>query len=95
MTKSFWHSGSGSLVYKAQSQDEDALVQAAARLQMMLCTRKGSFVGGLFILPCHQSAFFCSMLLFCRCDVLLLANFKVYGTVFCPSSKLDWILESC
>jgi len=37
-------SGSGSLVYKAQSQDEDALVQAAARLQMMLCTRKGSFV---------------------------------------------------
>ncbi|CAK9268520.1 unnamed protein product [Sphagnum jensenii] len=32
------------LFYKAQSQDEDALVQAAAQLQVLLCSKMGSVV---------------------------------------------------
>jgi magnesium-transporting ATPase (P-type) len=39
-----WCSAGGALVYKAQSQDEDALVQAAAQLQVLLCSKMGSVV---------------------------------------------------
>jgi hypothetical protein len=45
-----WCSAGGALVYKAQSQDEDALVQAAAQLQVLLCSKMGSVVGGYFLL---------------------------------------------
>jgi magnesium-transporting ATPase (P-type) len=43
-------SAGGALFYKAQSQDEDALVQAAAQLQVLLCSKMGSVVGGYFLL---------------------------------------------
>ncbi len=45
-----WCSAGGALFYKAQSQDEDALVQAAAQLQVLLCSKMGSVVGGYFLL---------------------------------------------
>jgi hypothetical protein len=45
-----WCSAGGALVYKAQSQDEDALVQAAAQLQVLLCSKMGSVVGGYLLL---------------------------------------------
>jgi hypothetical protein len=49
-----WCSAGGALVYKAQSQDEDALVQAAAQLQVLLCSKMGSVVGGYLLLH-HNS----------------------------------------
>jgi hypothetical protein len=45
-----WCSASGALVYKAQSQDEDALVQATTQLQVLLCNKMGSIVGGYLLL---------------------------------------------
>jgi hypothetical protein len=45
-----WCSAGRALFYKAQSQDEDALVQAAAQLQVLLCSKMGSVVGGYFLL---------------------------------------------
>jgi hypothetical protein len=45
-----WCSVNGALVYKAQSQDEDALVQAAAQLQVLSCNKMGSIVGGYLLL---------------------------------------------
>jgi hypothetical protein len=44
-----WCSAGGALFYKAQSQDEDALVQAAAQLQVLLCSKMGSVVGGYLL----------------------------------------------
>jgi phospholipid-translocating ATPase len=38
-------SPSGSILYKAQSQDEDALVNAAANLHMVLVTKNGNNAG--------------------------------------------------
>jgi hypothetical protein len=44
-----WCSVSGALVYKAQSQDEDALVQAVIQLQVLLCNKMGLIVGGYLL----------------------------------------------
>lgn len=38
-------SKSGAISYKAQSQDEDALVQAAAHLHMVLISKNGNTIG--------------------------------------------------
>lgn len=38
---------SGNILYKAQSQDEDALVNAAARLHMVLISKNGNSLGKL------------------------------------------------
>jgi hypothetical protein len=48
-----WCSANGALVYKAQSQDEVALVQIAAQLQVLLCNKMGSAIGGYILL--HQN----------------------------------------
>jgi len=48
-------SASGALVYKAQSHDEDVLVQATFQLQMLLCNKIRSVVGG-YILFHHNFA---------------------------------------
>jgi hypothetical protein len=45
-----WCSASGALIYKAQSHDEDALVHASTPLQMLLCNKMGSIVGGYLLL---------------------------------------------
>jgi len=41
-------SPSGSVFYKAQSQDEDALVNAAANLHMVLVSKNGNNAGGFY-----------------------------------------------
>lgn len=38
-------SKSGEITYKAQSQDEDALVHAAAQLNMVFMNKNGNFIG--------------------------------------------------
>lgn len=38
-------SNSGTISYKAQSQDEEALVRAAARLLMVFANKSGNIVG--------------------------------------------------
>lgn len=38
-------SKSGEITYKAQSQDEDALVHAAALLNMVFINKNGNFIG--------------------------------------------------
>lgn len=42
----------GDILYKAQSQDEDALVNAAARLHMVLSNKNGNILG-----TCHLFLF--------------------------------------
>lgn len=39
------HSKSGDILYKSQSQDEDALVRAAAELQMVFASKNGNVLG--------------------------------------------------
>ena len=51
-----WRSENGSLKYQAQSQDEEALVRAAAQLGMVLSSKKGSSVGK------HHAHFLCHFL---------------------------------
>jgi hypothetical protein len=36
-----WYNVNGALIYKAQSHDEDALVQATVQLQVLLCNKMG------------------------------------------------------
>ena len=43
-------SKSGTISYKAQSQDEDALVNAASRLHMVLMSKTGNTLGKAFTL---------------------------------------------
>jgi phospholipid-translocating ATPase len=38
-------SKTGAILYKAQSQDEDALVHAAAKLNMVLVCKNGNILG--------------------------------------------------
>jgi hypothetical protein len=45
-----WCSANGALVYKAQSQDKDALVHAGVQLQVLLCNKMGSSIGGYLLL---------------------------------------------
>jgi hypothetical protein len=45
-----WCSANGALIYKAQSQDDDVLVQATIQLQMLLCNKMGSIIGGYLLL---------------------------------------------
>jgi len=56
-----WCIVSGALVYKAQSQDEDALIHAIVQLQMLLCSKMGSIISGYFLLH-HNSATSCIQL---------------------------------
>lgn len=44
------HSKTGDILYKAQSQDEDALVQAAAQLHMILFNKSGNILGTFYLL---------------------------------------------
>jgi hypothetical protein len=50
-----WCSVIGALVYKAQLQDEDALVQAIVQLQVLLCNKMG-LIGGGYLLLHHNFA---------------------------------------
>jgi len=43
-------SKSGTISYKAQSEDEDALVNAASRLHMVLMSKTGNTLGKAFTL---------------------------------------------
>lgn len=43
-------SKTGAILYKAQSQDEDALVQAAARLHMAFVTKNANILGRSYLL---------------------------------------------
>lgn len=59
-------SKSGAISYKAQSQDEDALVKAAAQLHMVLIGKNGNIIGRSFPLnilefsfvSCHKNGCF-------------------------------------
>lgn len=44
------HSKTGTILYKAQSQDEDALVQAAAQLHMVFYNKNANLLGTTFVL---------------------------------------------
>lgn len=44
------HSKTGDILYKAQSQDEDALVHAAARLHMVYFNRNGNILGTVLVI---------------------------------------------
>jgi hypothetical protein len=43
------YSASGALIYKAKSHDEDAPVQATTQLQVLLCNKMGSIIGGYLL----------------------------------------------
>lgn len=48
-----FHSKNGMLSYKAQSQDEEALVRAAAQLHMVFVKKNASILGTHLLLEIH------------------------------------------